>query len=193
MDLNALPHENPDHEGSSAHANSDNVPGGEQGESTQPATIDVEAFDDEVFISSPRAFAEAKNNSRRHRRNTVVVDVDSEERTSRDPVVTRHYKRRRLTSGQSSTISGTLLINLEGSSNTENVDQPPPPPPPPQGTTFKCPVCLGQLEDATSTKCGHIFCKGCLKAALAAQGKCPTCRKRSNMKDTIRIYFPATN
>lgn len=195
VDLNALPHENHDHEGSSsALASSQDVEGGEQGRLTHPSPINVEDFDDDIFISSRSAFAEAKNNSRRNRGNTAVVDLDSEERTGRDAVVTGRNKRRRLTSGQTSVNNGGLFINLEGGSNTMIVDQPAlPAPPPPQETTFRCPVCLGQLVDATSTKCGHIFCKGCLKAALAAQGKCPTCRKRSVMKDTIRIYLPATN
>nr|CAN78038.1 hypothetical protein VITISV_023397 [Vitis vinifera] len=52
---------------------------------------------------------------------------------------------------------------------------------------------MGQLVDEMSTKCGHIFCKMCIKAAISAQGKCPTCRKRVTMKDTIRIYLPAAS
>ena len=44
----------------------------------------------------------------------------------------------------------------------------------------------------TSTKCGHIFCKACLKQSIAAQGKCPTCRKKMTMRNTFRVYLPAT-
>ena len=59
--------------------------------------------------------------------------------------------------------------------------------------TFNCPVCMGQLAEEMSTKCGHIFCKSCIKASIAAQGKCPTCRRKITMKDTHRVYLPATN
>ncbi|KAI3978189.1 hypothetical protein MKX01_013020, partial [Papaver californicum] len=55
-----------------------------------------------------------------------------------------------------------------------------------------CPVCMCSLVEATSTNCGHIFCKLCIQAALSAQDTCPTCRKELSMKDTIRVYLPAT-
>ncbi|KAL6506540.1 hypothetical protein OROGR_024721 [Orobanche gracilis] len=69
---------------------------------------------------------------------------------------------------------------------------PPAPPPPPKEPTFSCPVCMGALVEETSTKCGHIFCKACIKAAIAAQSRCPTCRKRTTAKDIFRIYLPTT-
>lgn len=66
-------------------------------------------------------------------------------------------------------------------------------PPKPIQPTFSCPVCMGTLVEEMSTKCGHIFCKACIKASIAAQGKCPTCRRKITMKDTIRVYLPATS
>ncbi|CAL5428791.1 unnamed protein product [Camellia sinensis] len=80
VDLNVPPSENLDQEGTSAQANSQDVQFGQQGPSVLPAPIDVEAFDDDVVISSRTAFAEAKINSRRgrNRGNTIVVDVDSD-------------------------------------------------------------------------------------------------------------------
>ncbi|XP_059626220.1 uncharacterized protein LOC132269155 [Cornus florida] len=197
VDLNAPPAQNRYEEGTSTHTNSQDVQAGQQGGSAQPATIDVEAFDDDVIISSPRAFAEAKNNSRRNRGRTVVLDVDSEERSSRFPP-NSHNKRRRVSSNQT-IINCDLYINLEGSSNSmrENVcSMVPPPqsrPPPPKEPTFSCPICMGPLVEEMSTKCGHIFCKACIKAAISAQSKCPTCRKKVTMKDTIRVYLPATS
>ncbi|THG03025.1 hypothetical protein TEA_025637 [Camellia sinensis var. sinensis] len=79
VDLNVPPSENLDQEGTSAQANSQDVQFGQQGPSVLPVPIDVEAFDDDVVISSHTAFAEAKINSGRgrNRGNTVVVDVDS--------------------------------------------------------------------------------------------------------------------
>lgn len=68
-----------------------------------------------------------------------------------------------------------------------------PPPPPPKEPTFTCPVCMGPLVEEMSTRCGHIFCKKCIRAAIAAQSKCPTCRRKISMKNTIRVYLPTTN
>ncbi|GFZ13475.1 RING/U-box superfamily protein [Actinidia rufa] len=135
VDLSVPPSENRNQVGTSGRANSRDVAPGQQGRSVPPAPIDVEAFDDDVVISSPRAFTEREN--------------------------------------------------------AQSVE--PPPPPPPKERIFSCPVCMGPLVEEMSTKCGHIFCKACIKAAIAAQGKCPTCRRKATMKDTIRIYLPATN
>ncbi|PSR94903.1 E3 ubiquitin-protein like [Actinidia chinensis var. chinensis] len=191
VDLRVPPSENPNQVGTSGRANSRDVAPGQQGRSVPPAPIDVEAFDDDVVISSPRAFTEAKNNSRRNRGSTVVVAVGSEERIPRVAPSGR-YKRRRVSSNQT-TINGDLYINLEGTSKGENAESVEPPPPPPKERIFSCPVCMGPLVEEMSTKCGHIFCKACIKAAIAAQGKCPTCRRKATVKDTIRIYLPATN
>ncbi|XAR58741.1 Ubiquitin--protein ligase [Bertholletia excelsa] len=195
VDLNIAHCENMDQEGTSAHGNSQNMQPAQQGGSMQPAPIDVEAFDDDVVISSPQAFAEAKNNSRRNRGSTIVVDVDSEERIS-SPASSSRTKRRRVASNQT-IMNNDLCIILGGSNNflrqnAQCVDPQtaPPPPPPPKELVFSCPICMGPLVDETSTKCGHIFCKKCLKAAIAAQGKCPTCRRKVTIKDTIRIYLP---
>ncbi|KAL8529178.1 hypothetical protein ACS0TY_006580 [Phlomoides rotata] len=164
------------------------------GGSTLPPPIDVdeEVLDDDIMISSPRAFEEASKNARRNRRRPApgVVDVDSG--PSRN--------RRRRTTPFQTIINCETYINLEGESNSTGkvvpsaVAPPPPPAPPspPKAPVFSCPVCMSQLVEETSTKCGHIFCKQCIKAAIAAQTKCPTCRKRTTNKDIFRIYLPAT-
>ncbi|CAL0329323.1 unnamed protein product [Lupinus luteus] len=61
-----------------------------------------------------------------------------------------------------------------------------PPPEPPKEPVFNCPICMGPLVEEVSTKCGHIFCKACIKAAISAQNKCPTCRKK------ITCFFSPT-
>ncbi|KAL2508058.1 RING/U-box superfamily protein [Forsythia ovata] len=189
VDLNAAPPgESRSQEGTSTRARSQDVQAGQQGD-TIPAPIDLEAFEDDVIISSPGAFAEAKNNSRRNRGRTVVVDLESEERSSRN-------KRRRVSTNQT-IINCDVYVNLEGNSNgMKNTAQSAVPsvpiPPPPKEPKFTCPVCMGPLVEEISTKCGHIFCKACIKTAIAAQSKCPTCRRKITMKDTIRIYLPAT-
>ncbi|KAK6163713.1 hypothetical protein DH2020_000577 [Rehmannia glutinosa] len=191
VDLNAVPPcESRDPEGTSIRTRSQDRQAAQEN-ATLPSPIDVEAIDDDVIISSPRAFAEAKNNSRRTREHTIVVDLESDERSARN-------KRRRVSTNQT-IINCDLYINLDGCSNSKRksgqsvtLPPPPPPPPPPKEPTFSCPVCMGALVEETSTKCGHIFCKACIKAAIAAQTKCPTCRRKTTAKDIFRIYLPAT-
>ncbi|KAJ4955724.1 hypothetical protein NE237_012507 [Protea cynaroides] len=142
-----------------------------QGGALPPAApIDVEAIDDEVVISSPRSFAEARNKSRRNHGASLVLDEESNvnQGNSGYPInrFNGHYKRRRVPPNQT-IINCELYINLEGNSNTKNEKKPPeppiaPPPPPPlpplpKEPTFNCPVCIGPLVEEMSTKCGHIF------------------------------------
>ncbi|XP_010247060.1 PREDICTED: uncharacterized RING finger protein C548.05c-like isoform X2 [Nelumbo nucifera] len=170
-----------------------------------PAPIDVEAIDDDVLISSPRSFAEARNKSRRNQGVMVILDEDSEvhQGSSEEPItrlaLNSYNKRRRVPPNQT-IINCELYINLEGSHSAKRKNDVKPPelprpsaPPPPKEPTFSCPVCMGPLVEEMSTKCGHIFCKKCIKAAIQAQSKCPTCRRKLTMKDMIRVYLPATS
>ncbi|KAK7280432.1 hypothetical protein RJT34_25496 [Clitoria ternatea] len=64
----------------------------------------------------------------------------------------------------------------------------------PTGPIFNCPICMSQFTEEMSTRCGHIFCNQCIRAAIYTQGKkCPTCRKRVNLKDLRRVFLPAAN
>lgn len=200
LDLNVPPNESRDQEGTSTQDVSQGMQADQQGQPVLPNTIDVEAIDDDVIESSPRAFAEAKSNAQRNlnqrtRGNTVVVDVDSG-RTTR-LTYNNPYKRRRVASNRT-IINCEHYVNLESSSSSvrDNVQQlrpPPPPPPPPKEPTFNCPICMGPFVEETSTKCGHIFCKACIKAAIRVQSKCPTCRKKVTVKELIRVFLPATS
>ncbi|KAF8391972.1 hypothetical protein HHK36_022312 [Tetracentron sinense] len=204
VDLNDTPlGENSALEGTSTHVGLQEVQAIQQGGALPPATIDVEAIDDEVVISSPRSFAEASNKSRRNNEVMVVLDDDlevhqhhSEEPTTR--LALNSYNRRRRALPNRTITNCDLTITLEVSNKTKgkNVMNPPEPPqsvPPPKEPTFSCPVCMGPLAEEMSTKCGHIFCKNCIKAAIVAQSKCPTCRRKLTMKDTIRVYLPSTS
>ncbi|KAK4742892.1 hypothetical protein SAY87_000893 [Trapa incisa] len=179
LDLNTPPVENPEQEGSSNQA-------AFQSAVTTIALIDVEAIedDDDVVFCSPSAFAEAKNKSRNSQRRTSIVDVDSAEE------VTHGSKRRRFQPGQHS-FDFNHFINLEGNMNPMVPLKKPAHPP--KEPTFSCPICMGPFSEETSTKCGHIFCKACIRAAIATQAKCPTCRKRVTVKELIRVFLPATN
>ncbi|KAH9728758.1 RING-type domain-containing protein [Citrus sinensis] len=162
LDLNAPPCESRDREGTSIEIRSEEVQASQQQQSIPPAPIDVEAIDDDVIESSPRAFAEAKNNSRRNRGRAIVVDVDSGRTTGLTH--SNRNKRRRVPTNPPI----INYINLESTSNLmrENAGKPPPPPPPPKEPTFTCPICMGPLVEEMSTKCGHIFCKACITRFL---------------------------
>ncbi|XP_031285587.1 E3 ubiquitin-protein ligase RNF4 isoform X2 [Pistacia vera] len=196
-DLNAPPCESRDREGTSNDISLHEVLAGQQGPSIPPAPIDVEAIDDDVIESSPRAFAEAKNNSRRNHGRDFVVDVDSGRTTRLTTRLTNNNRsKRRRVSPNSTIINCDLYINLEGTSNSmrESVSvPPPPPPPPPKEPIFTCPICMGPLVEEMSTKCGHIFCKACIRSAISSQAKCPTCRKKVTVKELIRVFLPATS
>ncbi|KAK8654122.1 hypothetical protein V6N13_128097 [Hibiscus sabdariffa] len=156
-------------------------------EHVAPDTIDVEAIEDDVIESSATAFAEAKNNSRRSRRTGFEVDSGRLATSTTD----NQNKHRRLPPTQT-VIDCDRYINLE-STPQSIVKQIIEPQPPPKEPTFNCPICMGSLTEEMSTRCGHIFCKACIKAAIAVQGKCPTCRKRVTLKTLIRVFLPSAS
>ncbi|XP_022758714.1 E3 ubiquitin-protein ligase RNF4-like [Durio zibethinus] len=187
LDLNVPPSELREQEGTSQQAGPEEV-SSQPVQPAPPATIDVEAIDDDVIESSARAFAEAKKNSRRIYGRTVV-DVDSG-RLARS-TNNNQNKRRRLPPSPT-VINCDHYINLE-STPQSIVEETIKPQPPPKEPTFNCPICMGSLTEEMSTRCGHIFCKACIKAAIAAQGKCPTCRKRVTVKELIRVFLPSAS
>lgn len=63
----------------------------------------------------------------------------------------------------------------------------------PKKPLISCPICMGPFVEEMTTKCGHIFCKTCIKDAIKAQAKCPTCRKKiTSVRQLIRVYLPTT-
>ncbi|XP_017016705.1 E3 ubiquitin-protein ligase RNF4 isoform X2 [Drosophila kikkawai] len=57
--------------------------------------------------------------------------------------------------------------------------------------SYKCPVCLENVRrrEPVSTKCGHVFCKECLVAAINSVHKCPLCNKKMTVRQFSRIYL----
>ncbi|BBN69868.1 RING/U-box superfamily protein [Prunus dulcis] len=105
-----------------------------------------------------------------------------------------HCHKRRRTLRNQAVLNWELHFSSEDSDANKTKEVPipelPQSAPPPETPAFSCPICLGPLSEETSTKCGHIFCKMCIEASIKVQHKCPTCRKRLRMKDTIRVYLP---
>ncbi|KAK8674372.1 hypothetical protein V6N13_112664 [Hibiscus sabdariffa] len=121
LDLNSPPSDIREQEGTSQQVGLEEA----TGHPIQPVpldTIDVEAIEDDVIESSATAFAEAKNNSRRSGRRTVV-DVDSgwpaRQTTNNQNKRQGNYK------AATTTTKGTKfqLSNLHGFVNRGDVDK----------------------------------------------------------------------
>ncbi|XP_010482119.1 PREDICTED: LON peptidase N-terminal domain and RING finger protein 3 [Camelina sativa] len=190
IDLNAVPGDQEGTSASSVRALTTVPPVVES--QPVPTPIDVDAIEDDVIESSASAFAEAKSKSRNARRRSLMVDVESGG-TTRVPANLSN-KRRRIPSSEP-------IIDCEQASiNVVEVDmlsrlsrsKAPAPASPPEEPKFTCPICMCAFTEEMSTKCGHIFCKGCIKTAISRQAKCPTCRKKVTAKELIRVFLPAT-
>lgn len=53
----------------------------------------------------------------------------------------------------------------------------------------QCPVCMESMTAMACGPCGHVFCDPCIRAAVKAQKKCPTCRKTMVLKAIHRVYL----
>lgn len=190
IDLNVTPNETRDQEGTSNAANArgfsaDNNRGEFVPAPSVPPTIDVDAIDDDVVESSASAFAEAKNKSTGARRRPVMVDVDSG-CTSGMPANISNKRRRVPPNQPVIDCDHVIVLTMPAGESVSKA------PTPQEEPKFTCPICMCPLTQETSTKCGHIFCKDCIKMAISSQGKCPTCRKKVTAKDLIRVFLPAT-
>ncbi|KAI9107935.1 hypothetical protein K1719_020808 [Acacia pycnantha] len=186
LDLNRAPPENREQEGPSNLQEPHLVQALQQPQDVQP--IDVEAIEDDVIECTASAFAEAKNNSRRNRGRTIVdVDLDYQ-----SWITENAPNNSRRDSSNQTIFNSDVCINLEGSGSSE-WENDKKLPQPPMEPVFSCPICMGPFIEEVSTRCGHIFCKSCIKAAISAQGKCPTCRKKVTAKELIRVFLPSTS
>ncbi|KAF8191422.1 hypothetical protein K438DRAFT_1720803 [Mycena galopus ATCC 62051] len=42
---------------------------------------------------------------------------------------------------------------------------------------LKCPICLSARKKMCATRCGHVFCSGCIAHVLNDTQSCPSCRQ----------------
>ncbi|CAN6888247.1 unnamed protein product, partial [Brassica oleracea] len=142
-----------------------------------PPTIDVDAIedDDDVVESTASAFDRAKRHKSggSQRGGPLLVDVESGGTT-------------RLIKNRTKRQSDQANVGLNNPRKSKTVA------PPVEEPKFNCPICMCPFTEEVSTKCGHIFCKKCIKLAVSVQAKCPTCRKRVFAKDLIRVFLPTT-
>ncbi|GLT70727.1 hypothetical protein SLA2020_427870 [Shorea laevis] len=174
----------------------------ENGHSQRETLVNAEFIDEEIVVISPRKFAEAMNNSQRNRsqRSFGVIDglYEPAEACSHvsELVALSHIKHRN-PQGKA-VLNWELYMNVEVSNKIKKSNVPMPPilphsEPQHERPIFSCAICMGQLIEETSTKCGHIFCKKCIEVAIATQHKCPTCRHKLRKRDIFRVYLPTAS
>lgn len=56
--------------------------------------------------------------------------------------------------------------------------------PPP---TLRCAICMDNWEVPTVTPCGHWYCRECILGVLAAQPRCPLCRRDIGVHQVRRL------
>jgi hypothetical protein len=61
----------------------------------------------------------------------------------------------------------------------------------PKEPSIICPICIGPFVEETTTRCGHIFCKNCIKSALTARRICPVCGVKATMRGLVKVYLPS--
>lgn len=64
---------------------------------------------------------------------------------------------------------------------------------PPKQPTIQCSICLDAIVEETTTNCGHVFCKVCIRTAVKKKKKCPSCRKKLGLRDLQRIFLSNNN
>uniref|UniRef100_A0A0A9CWR9 RING-type domain-containing protein n=1 Tax=Arundo donax TaxID=35708 RepID=A0A0A9CWR9_ARUDO len=209
LDLNSAPGEGAG-EGSSPPSSSMPISHSQASSSMPPAPnglhlgmhsfpIDVEAIDDDVVIYPSITLPQPRQQSTRMERITVIIDDDSETNPgpAGDPL-DEHVNtllslgiNRRLELPRAS--SNCPVISLLDTADISRTKAPPEPVKEvPKEPKFTCPVCMNELTEASSTTCGHIFCKKCIEASIRAQKKCPTCRRKLTKNSFHRVYLPTT-
>ncbi|XP_033240539.1 E3 ubiquitin-protein ligase COP1-like [Drosophila pseudoobscura] len=55
--------------------------------------------------------------------------------------------------------------------------------------TYNCPICFESVSsrDPVATKCGHVFCRQCIRTVIRRFHKCPVCRMRSTLRQLKSI------
>lgn len=159
----------------------------------QQTARDVEVIDDDIAIISPNTFDQARKKARRNPDAAVRENINVANQAGSVPQLP----------GLSLMVPPPQFPGLSLMVPPPQLSGLPltaPPPqfsglsqiaPPAAALVFCCPICMDEMKEATSTKCGHVFCKNCIEKALAVQKKCPTCRTKCIAKSIFRIFLPA--
>uniref|UniRef100_A0A1A9VU29 RING-type domain-containing protein n=1 Tax=Glossina austeni TaxID=7395 RepID=A0A1A9VU29_GLOAU len=54
---------------------------------------------------------------------------------------------------------------------------------------INCGICWESVAGPTTTPCGHVFCRECIRRALRSNRKCPCCKRDVLHKELIRLFI----
>ncbi|XP_026193853.1 mucin-19 [Cyclospora cayetanensis] len=58
---------------------------------------------------------------------------------------------------------------------------------------FECSICMDDVTDPVVTRCGHLFCWGCLHVWLQQSDECPLCKAGVSADNVIPVYGRHSN
>ena len=107
----------------------------------------------------PRAHVEAA--LERQQADAGAIDVESVHRQ----VLHEKLQREQLRDRNQGSFS--ILFNVDAAAIAEQLSQ-----------CFTCAVCIAQLDEPVTTRCGHSFCSSCLRTYMEAERspRCPVCK-----------------
>ncbi|CAE6459149.1 unnamed protein product [Rhizoctonia solani] len=85
----------------------------------------------------------------------------------------------------SSLTSSIFSSRMTGTPLTTPPASPPPLPRGSKDVPLPCMVCSRPMQNMTSTRCGHVFCRGCVEG----RSRCPVCRDSVEDSDLRAIYL----
>lgn len=53
---------------------------------------------------------------------------------------------------------------------------------------FLCNICFNEIDDCYITRCGHIYCRGCIYEAINRHHRCPFCNVDLTENDLFKNY-----
>ncbi|EDV56136.1 peroxisome biogenesis factor 10 [Drosophila erecta] len=56
---------------------------------------------------------------------------------------------------------------------------------------YRCPICMEYVRrrQPGATKCGHVFCFGCIDKAIRSFEKCPICNRQLTIGQILPIFL----
>ncbi|WJX92257.1 hypothetical protein P8452_73922 [Trifolium repens] len=158
--------------------------GGRPTKRLQVPMVDFAENDKVVIEISSSAFVEAVTNARRIRR-SIGDNLNMENQTmptyfmqDRNQIIQQIDGIYINLEEDTSEVIGNATKSLE--TNKKNPELKNKAPESPKEPSIIWPICIGPFVEETTTRCGHIFCKNCIKSALTARRICP-----------VKVYLPS--
>ncbi|XP_044486314.1 uncharacterized protein LOC123211576 [Mangifera indica] len=135
-----------------------------------------DAADESISSRCPRMMEEAK------KRNKVILTKLNVETTLQRVLVVNHFFPHNPC--VSCHIQAKNTVKLVEFPKNPELDAP----------KFICPICIGPLSLATTTKCGHVFCQECIKKAMQLKGNALLAgRNLESEASSGCIFLPTAN